>query len=203
MSEEISEIYDRDDESSNEERRISPRLASPDEITAMLKIHSRSEVEVILARRYLIRQLALRSLHQKQAYALLKKLGLQENVILEAITSLQDYFDDKGWLDVRISKWMREGKSRIQVRSKLLQSGVISTEYGKESNIEFDEYTSLRELIRKKYPSLLNEEVPREKKQKIIQAILRRGFSFSSISSILRDNMLSSLTEEERIEDVH
>ncbi len=141
------------------------------------------------ARKFLLRKLSRQALHRAQAKKLLKEKGVLDEEIDRLIASLDSLFDDEAWVDGKLNRFTREGKSALQVKLKLRQAGVVSPSY--------DEKEALEVCIRKKYSCLLSSDCPREKKQRAIQALLRRGYSLSLIHSILRENVLSSLIAEE------
>lgn len=141
------------------------------------------------ARTFLLKKLSRQALHRAQARKLLKEQGVSNEEIDGLIASLDSLFDDEAWQDSKVRRFTREGKSALQVKVKMRQVGVSSPVY--------DEKAALDACIRKKYSYLLSPECPREKKQRAIQALLRRGYSLHLISSFLKENMLLSLIEED------
>ena len=143
-----------------------------------------------LERRYALRlsffKLAKRSMHSEEVRRYLRERHFSIEAQDAAIYELtkQGFLNDQDFEAYFVKKWQKQGKSRRQIEQKAQMKGIakerLVSHYGTEEE-------TLRALIEKKYPILLEKDAPFDKKQKALGALSRRGFTFSSISCALKD----------------
>lgn len=131
-------------------------------------------------------KLSKQALHTETLRGLLGEGFFSEGAILSAINELirLGMLNDEDFEANFVQKLQRQGKSRRQIILKANQRGIspkkLISHYGLEEE-------TLKGLIEKKYPILLQHDAPYPKKQKAMGALYRRGFSFSSISCVLKE----------------
>ncbi|MBS0635781.1 MAG: regulatory protein RecX [Verrucomicrobia bacterium] len=127
-------------------------------------------------------KLARKSMHSEQIKLLLE--GFSEGAVNKALEELRrlGLVHDEDFEAQFVKKLQKQGKSRLQISLKARQKGISPKKlvFGSEED-------TLRALIEKRYPVLLDKDCPYEKKQKALGALYRRGFSMGTISCILKE----------------
>jgi len=132
--------------------------------------------------RYAVRALSKQSLHSQQ----LKKRLLERDVDPDVVEEIVEYCRDQGWIDDdawvegRIRHWQQQVKSSIDIKQRFRALGIAPP--------SLDDRAALEKLIQKKYSGLLGGSIPYLSKHKMIQALIRRGFSYSLIQEVLSKN---------------
>jgi SOS response regulatory protein OraA/RecX len=135
------------------------------------------------ALRLVIFLLSRRSYHSKEIALRLEKKGYSKEVI-EAVLSYakaQKWLSDEEWQSRTLEKLLQKGKSSLEIAKKFREKNITLPTISFSSH----DLEALNVLVPKRYPLLLDSKSTKEEKQKAIQALLRRGFSLSSISSFL------------------
>jgi SOS response regulatory protein OraA/RecX len=131
-------------------------------------------------------RLARQQLHSCQLIKSLKERFYSEIAIVHTIGELVrlGMINDEDYEASFVKKLQKQGKSRRQITLKASEKG-ISTK--KLVCLLAPEEEALKTLIEKRYPILLQKDVPFATRQKALGALQRRGFSYSVISSYLKE----------------
>jgi len=129
--------------------------------------------------RYAVRALSKQALHSQQLKKRLLDRDVDPDVVEEIIVYCQDqgWIDDEAWVERRIQYWQQQGKSSIDIKQRLRALGIASP--------SLDDRAALEQLIQKKYSGLLGGSMSYVTKQKTVQALIRRGFSYGLIQEVL------------------
>lgn len=159
-----------------------------------LGIESYNEImETILSKRVKLRCMNLLTKKTYTEAQLREKLknDYQEELIKEAIEYVKSYgyVDDRQYAMDYIN-YRQETKSQKQMELYLRKRGIKSDiiQYSMEeciNNIEEQERAALKRLLSKK--QYKQEETSREEGDKIIQFLLRKGFEYSMIKSVMNE----------------
>ncbi|MDB6081165.1 MAG: Regulatory protein RecX [Chlamydiia bacterium] len=139
------------------------------------------------ARALAIKQLSLRTLHSKELERYLKKKEISAPLIEKIVNESKQHgwIDDARWVEQFIEKLRRQGKSSLEILAKCQARGVGQQEV--RPRLEGGNRDSLKIVISKKYSALLDRETSFAKKQKILGALYRKGFSISDIQSSIKE----------------
>ncbi|MFO7615833.1 MAG: regulatory protein RecX [Bacteroidales bacterium] len=124
--------------------------------------------------------------------------GIDHSDIEEVIEELrkQLFLDDERYARAFVrDKLKLNGWGRIKIRYLLKGKGVESGIIDKAlEEIDEEQYTSiLKDLLEKKARTLKNEANPRTRRQKLINFALGRGFEYTEVDNVLKDdNFLKS-----------
>lgn len=131
-------------------------------------------------------KLSRKAMHSEEVRCHLQEHYFTDGAIEQAILECQRLgaLNDVDFVAHFVKKMQKRGKSSRQIVAKFRQKGVACSELS--SYLQTDDET-LRELIEKRYPQLLQKNTPFIQKQKAMSALFRRGFSSSTISCILKD----------------
>jgi SOS response regulatory protein OraA/RecX len=169
-------------------RTVSSRIVSSRELSGISDVtwdafeRSLSLLEQKGGMRLAYSSLARKSCHSQQIRELLSKHFLSEQVIENIVSFCHEkgYLNDQEWEAARIANLRTRGKSSKDIAFRLRKQGIASS-------FTRDDQEVLEKLIQKKYPALLQEDIPFKEKAKYIQALLRRGFSLQDIQKFLSD----------------
>lgn len=147
-------------------------------------------VEQRLAKRYILLRLVRTSLHSSKVTELLAARGVAaaniEWVIAELTAS--GYLNDEGWVDAYVGQQQRRGQGPRAIGHKLRSKGV-----GREAAADAAALQRAPELQHQGITALLqgryrNYDLSDTKiRQKLIAALMRRGFDYSAITDALRN----------------
>lgn len=146
-----------------------------------------------------------RALREVKLY--LKRKGHQESLIEEALKRLEDngYVDDAQFA-VQMAEYriIEQRKGRRWVQQELQQKGV-KREVIQEALAQVDpeeEQAAASQLAQKRWASMQGE--PADKRRKLMAFMMRRGYSGSLVTSIIRDlmsrEMASTIDEDWQVE---
>jgi SOS response regulatory protein OraA/RecX len=129
------------------------------------------EIKLKEARAYAMRRLAMKSTHSQELITKLRERAFSEDIIEAVITECRQnkWLSDEEWVRRFVEKLREKGKSSQEIMP-LLQRG---------------NKDSLAHIIPKRYPELLDGNLSREKRQKLIARLCRKGFSLDDITSTL------------------
>ena len=117
----------------------------------------------------------------------MKEAGFEEEECKQALSYLkkQGFLDDESFSASFVQGWQKRGKSRRQIVEKAkvqcIDTEELATHFGDEKEV-------LEELIARRYSLLLQKSCSYVDKQKAIQSLMRRGFSYHTIVEILSTN---------------
>ncbi len=123
----------------------------------------------------------------KEVEMRLIKKGFKESEILETISYLNDvgYLNDKEFVRLFIrDKVNQKGVGEIYLKSKLAQHGISNDDINDAIESEFKHISStdmIKNHISKRKKMLINDDIKKQK-QKIIQFLQRKGFTWEQIS---------------------
>lgn len=169
-------------------RTISPRVISLRDVAA-IHVSTWEEFEEALlileekgGIRLALSSLSRRSYPSQKLRDLLKKHFLHDVTVDKIITWCMEkgYLDDTSWVEQRISSLRARGKSSQDISYRLRREGI-------HSSLQDDDTAVLKKLIQKKYPQLLQQDLPYKEKAKAIQSLLRKGFSLQDIQELISD----------------
>ena len=143
--------------------------------------------------RYALFYLSRQALHSKKLEKKLQSHFLDAVAIAAAIDYCQKYglLNDEEWTENAVKKWQAQGKSTMDVKARLRKQGV---EIG---HGVLDDRESLERLITRKYPQLLDAKTPYKERTRALQALQRRGFSFSSVQEFLQKKRITTMMGQE------
>lgn len=136
---------------------------------------------------FALRKLSRRAMHSQRLYTLMEEAGFDEKECSQALLYLREkgFLDDESYSASFVQGWQKRGKSRRQILEKAkvqcMDVGELATHFGDEKQV-------LEELIAKRYSLLLQKNGSYIDKQKAIQSLMRRGFSYHTIVEILSTN---------------
>lgn len=138
------------------------------------------ELEVKGGMRYALALLSRRSAHSKVLEQALRRHYLEPEVIAEVIAycKRQGWLDDESWIERHVEVWQAKGKSPLAIKAYLRSKGV-------SADLSLDEQGSLAALIKRKFPQLLQPNLPYPERARILKTLQRRGFSLSAIQHFL------------------
>ncbi len=143
-----------------------------------------------LEERYALRvaliKLSRKAMHSEQVKCVLAERYFSYGAIESALEELSrlGVINDEDFEAYFVKKLQKQGKSRHQIVSKATQKGIPAK---KLADLFGPEQETLKALIEKKYPVLLDKNAPYSKKQKAMGALYRRGFATSTISCTIKD----------------
>lgn len=143
-------------------------------------------LEQKVAFRLALHKLARKAMHSQELKLRLKQNFFSDQAIEYAIAEAErlGMIQDSDYVAHLTERLSRQGKSRQQILAKCSQLGIAKSDVAltKESEVE-----ALRRLIVKRYPLLLQKNASTIEKQKVMRALSMRGFSFSLITCVLKD----------------
>lgn len=146
-------------------------------------------VERRLAKRYILLRLVRTSLHSSKVTELLSSRGVSSASIEWVIAELtaSGYLNDEGWVDAYVGQQQRRGQGPRAIGHKLRSKGV-----GREAASDAAQLQRAPELQRQGIAALLEGRYrsydlsDTKIRQKLIAALMRRGFDYSAINDALR-----------------
>ena len=123
---------------------------------------------------------------EKALYQKLVTAGFDKRACAEVLSRLKELglVDDRRFAENFAGRCRESCVSQREAVSKMLAKGVpYETAKAAADNSDTDEEEQLRRLIEKKYARKLNEE---NGTQKVYAALIRKGFSFSAVRSVLK-----------------
>jgi SOS response regulatory protein OraA/RecX len=128
--------------------------------------------------------LSRRSMHSEQLKKRLKERHFSEGAVEYALEELLrlGLLSDSDFEANFVQKLQKQGKSRREILLKAKMKGIAPDKILVPLSSEEE---TLKALIEKRYPVLLQRDAPYPLKQKALAALYRKGFS--SISCILKD----------------
>lgn len=131
-------------------------------------------------------KLSRRSMHSEQLKRVLAELYFSEGAIEAALRELEHLglINDHDFEAHFVQKLQKQGKSTREIVLKAANRGIAAKKLA--SHLGSEEKT-LRALVEKRYPALLDKETPYAEKQKGMGALYRRGFSTSSIAKVVKN----------------
>lgn len=131
-------------------------------------------------------KLSRRSMHSEQLKRVLAELYFSEGAIEAALRELEHLglINDHDFEAHFVQKLQKQGKSTREIVLKAANRGIAAKKL--TSHLGSEEKT-LRALVEKRYPALLDKETPYAEKQKGMGALYRRGFSTSSIAKVVKN----------------
>ena len=169
-------------------RKVSLRVVSFQDLTS-LPVHSwdvfLSEISLLEekgAMRLALSTLARKACHSHQIAALFRKHFIQGEISRKILSYLREkgYLDDSSWIEQKLAFLRARGKSSREITFWFKNEGIPSPDLGSDEN-------TLSRLISKKYPQLLEENISQKDQERIVRALLRRGFSFHNVQKFLRN----------------
>jgi regulatory protein len=153
-------------------------LRSLPEEGALERLHA---LEVKGGIRYAVALLSRRSAHSKALEQALRRHCLELEVIAEIITycTQQGWLDDGAWIERHAEVWQAKGKSPLAIKAYLRSKGI-------SADLVLDEQSALAALVKRKFPQLLQPNLPYPERARILRTLQRRGFSLSAIQQLLR-----------------
>ena len=151
------------------------------------------DLEVKGGIRYTLSLLARQSLHSKKLERSLRRHFLESDVIERVVSHCQTrgWLNDDEWVQNKIIRMQSQGKSVAQVKASFRKDGIEKTA------VSFDENASLEKVVLRKYPQLLEETTPYAQRVRALQALLRRGFSYSSVQEFLQKKKLLRMMSQD------
>ena len=96
------------------------------------------------------------------------------------------YLNDQSYME-RFILSRKESRSRLDIKRGLWERGIQVDENLLEELYPFEEEKAVAlKLLERKYYRLLQEPLDRKNKQKLYQVLMRKGFSYDCIESIIR-----------------
>lgn len=162
----------------------------PDEVASLSAWEEEfNQLEYQKSKLYLLKKLAGRSYLSLELKSLLinKKVSLQTTSRLLKEFNALGYINDHDWILSFVRKEIRLGRgSRLiamKLRKKQVSDSVITQVLGEYESPE-EIHKMLSDLIQKKYAKI-NLKDPKNKR-KVINSLIRRGFSFDDIFSVIK-----------------
>ena len=142
-----------------------------------------SESDYRKAREKALTYLGIRAYAKEELY---RKLCIKydEETSQKAVLDMDrmGYLDDERFARTRVAELNRKGKSKKIIEMKLFQSGVSRDVTAKVlEDLPDDEGEKLDKVIEKSYKNKLREN----DKDKVIAALLRRGFSYTDVKDAI------------------
>lgn len=141
------------------------------------------------ARRYALWWVARMHLHSERLHKKLLERGADRQVADELIAQ----FQQQGWLDDQrwLHRWLEEKQKKYAPRKvlALLQSqgySAATLEAARSVLDTRDGTQNLREFFRKRYGRV--DRSNRKEKERVIRALVRRGFSLDQVLEVWREN---------------
>lgn len=133
------------------------------------------------------RKLSRRAMHSAELRSILQEANFSPEAIEAALQEVTRFgaLNDRDFLEQLVAKYKRAGKSRLYIQSKCRNKGI---ELAELRPFLSDDEESLRRLIAKRYPFLLEGQVSYEKKKKALSALFRQGFSSAAISKVINSS---------------
>lgn len=129
-------------------------------------------------------KLSRRSMHSRQLTKVLGELYFSEGAIEAALRELEHLglINDHDFEAHFVQKLQKQGKSTREITLKAANRGIaakaLAAHFGSEEE-------TLRALVERRYPALLEKNTPYAEKQKGMGALYRRGFSPATIAKVL------------------
>lgn len=134
------------------------------------------EKSIKSGKNYALRLLSRSSMHScKLRFKLKARLYDEETqeIIIQQIKDL-GFIDDEQYVARFVELLQKRGKSRLEIQNKAYLYKIPLSEL---KNSFFDEKSTLLELIKKRYPILLEKGADYRLRAKALQSLYRRGFS--------------------------
>ena len=133
------------------------------------------------ARRLAYAKLARRSMHSCRLKKDLEEKGFSHEICENVIKTLenQGFLNDSEYVEYFVQKWVKLGKSRLEIVKKAQVQVIPAQELKK---ILVDDTQALMSLMQKRYPVLLDKNGDKKLKAKAIRSLLLKGFSFEIIN---------------------
>ncbi|MCE5294703.1 MAG: RecX family transcriptional regulator, partial [Chlamydiales bacterium] len=137
-----------------------------------------------LEERYALRvglmKLSKKAMHSRELDACLEERHFSANARQRAIDELVrlNVLNDEDFEAYFVKKLQKQGKSRHQITIKAKMRGIPLKSLDAHLGPDVD---TLKALVEKRYPILLDKTAPKAQKEKAIAALYRRGFSVSCI----------------------
>ncbi len=134
-----------------------------------------------------LHKLSRRAMHTKELRAYLAERHYSDRAIEYALQELMRLgtLNDNEYEAQFVKRLQRQGKSRREIIYKANQRGI--TPYALDEHLAPEEET-LHALIQKRYPILLDKAADFAKRQKALQALVRRGFSYTAITKVTNND---------------
>lgn len=147
-----------------------------------------TQLEQKAARHYLLRRLASQSYHSCQLKKLLTERGVHPSTIQHLIKEFLErgYLDDQAWLESFIRSHLKRSSLRalaMKLRAKGIPSSTIQDVMEQWNNPE-EEQQAIERLLKTRYRS--RDLTQLKERQKVIQALLRKGYSIELIQKFFR-----------------
>ena len=151
------------------------------------------EMEIKGATRYALWSLSRQALHSKKLEKALRRHFVEPIVIVTVMNYCREkgLLDDEEWTRNTVRKWHAQGKSKADVRARLRKEGVES------GDVIYDDISSLDRLVTRKYPQLLEVKTPYKERMRALQALQRRGFSYTIVQEFLQKKKMNTMMGEE------
>lgn len=145
------------------------------------------ELEYRRAKNYVLWRLSVQSYHSEQIVKLLRERLVQKKTIKKTIEECMQMglFDDRAWLQSFLSREQKKHSLRalsVKLRSKGLSEETLEG-IGEEWNNPEKELEAIKTLCKTRYRSV--DMSSYKDRQKVINALLRRGYSWELIQSSL------------------
>jgi len=140
------------------------------------------------AREYALQRLNRRECSSRDIEQRLVRKGISKDTVKKVVTELEEasLLSDARFSKMMIREQAARGKGPLVIRQKLKQNGIdlsveqikaISAEYGESKELEV-----ARQMVARKYPNFATDKATMNR---ALQALLRRGFSFSDAKKLL------------------
>lgn len=151
-------------------------------------------VEQRLAKRFILLRLVRTSLHSSKVRELLAERAICEATIEWVIAELTaaGYLNDQSWVDAYVGQQQRRGQGPRAIGQKLRSKGVdrkVAADAAALLQAPEKQMQGIAALLEGRYRNcdLSDTKV----RQKLIAALLRRGFDYSAISDVLRRHLIN------------
>lgn len=139
-----------------------------------------------------------RSISEVQRY--LKNLPVHPEIAADLIkkSRKENFIDDERMAQMLIEDYLELGKSRIEIKTKMMSKGIsadLCEEYLNRTWSDQVEQQILRKILQKTQAKF-NSIPPLKKREKILNYLVRRGFRFSICQDVLRNSDLEKEVNE-------